>query len=105
MLGDCLLSKENLIPTAAAATASGVPRSANKSNYRNIFKTLSRPRQDSSFTYYYCSDRLAKAGRRKGAGDADTAWGAVKGQALTPFLAVIWYPRAACAFEARCSYF
>lgn len=73
----------------------GVPRSAYKSNYKNIFKTFSRLLQDSLSTYHYWADQLSKPGKRKGAGDADTASGALKGQAFIPYLAVIWYVRAA----------
>lgn len=51
--------------------------------------------QDSLSTYHYWADQLTKPGRRKGAGDADTARGALRGQAFIPCLAVIWYVRAA----------
>lgn len=61
--------------------------------------------QDSLSTYHYSADQLSKPGRRKGAGDADTASGALKGQAFIPYLAVIWYVRAAWAFEAQCCCF
>lgn len=72
-----------------------MPHSAYKSNYKNIFKTFSRLVQDSLSTYHYWVDQLSKPGRRKRASDADTASGALKGQAFIPYLAVIWYVRAA----------
>lgn len=60
-------------------------------------KIFSRPLADSCRTAYSPTttgaDQLSKPGRRKGAGDADTARGALKGQAFIPCLAVIWYVR------------
>lgn len=72
-----------------------MPRRACKNNYKNILKTFSRLVQGSLSAYHYWADQLSKPGRRRGAGDADTASGALRGQAFIPYLAVIWYVRAA----------